>query len=71
VQAALGPERFIEIYVDADVALCRERRPDANFDGFEAPEKPILQLRLDEIRVHQAIEAIIKVLEDHGQFDER
>jgi bifunctional enzyme CysN/CysC len=71
VQEALGAERFIEVYVAADEALCRERRPDASFDGFEAPVAPALQVRLDEIRVHQAIEAIMKVLEEHGQFDER
>jgi bifunctional enzyme CysN/CysC len=71
VRTALGPERFIEVFVDADPALCRERRPDANFEGFEAPDQAEVTVKLDEIRVHQAIEAIMDMLEKHGQFVER
>jgi bifunctional enzyme CysN/CysC len=71
VRDALGADKFIEVFVDADPALCRERRPDANFDGFEAPDRAEVTVKLDEIRVHQAIEAIVEVLEKHGQFDER
>ncbi|HEX4355387.1 MAG TPA: sulfate adenylyltransferase subunit CysN [Polyangiales bacterium] len=71
VRDALGKDKFFEVFVDADPALCRERRPDAQFDGFERPDHAEVTVKLDEIRVHQAIEAIIDVLERHGQFDER
>jgi bifunctional enzyme CysN/CysC len=71
VRAAIGQDRFIEVFVDADPALCKERRPDASFEGFEAPEAPEVHVKLDEIRIHQAIEAIMSVLEEHRQFDER
>jgi bifunctional enzyme CysN/CysC len=71
VRTALGADKFIEIYVDTDIALCRERRPDASFDGFEPPEAPELTVHLDQVRVHQAIDAIVDVLGKHGQFDER
>jgi bifunctional enzyme CysN/CysC len=71
VRAALGPDKFIEVFVDTDPALCRERRPDASFDGFEPPEQAELSVKLDRLRIHQAIEAIVDVLEKHGQFDAR
>jgi bifunctional enzyme CysN/CysC len=71
VRAALGADKFIEVYVDTDVALCRERRPDASFEGFEPPEAPELTVHLDQVRIHQAIDAIVDVLGKHGQFDER
>jgi bifunctional enzyme CysN/CysC len=71
VRAAIGQDRFIEVFVDADPTLCKERRPDASFEGFEAPEAPEVHVKLDEIRIHQAIEAIMSVLEEHRQFDER
>jgi bifunctional enzyme CysN/CysC len=70
VRDALGKERFIEVFVNTDPALCRERRPDAKHDGFEAPSAPALTLQLDSLRLHLAIDAIIEVLEKHGQFDQ-
>jgi bifunctional enzyme CysN/CysC len=71
VRAALGAGRFIEVFVDTDLALARERRPDANFDGFEPPSQPDLHLELDSLRSHLAVDAIIDALERHGQFDTR
>jgi bifunctional enzyme CysN/CysC len=71
VREALGPDKFIEVFVDTDVALCRERRPDASFDGFEAPAAPELTVHLDQVRMYQAIDAIVDILGKHGQFDDR
>ena len=71
VRTALGPERFIEVYVDTPLALCKERRPDADLSGFEPPETPDIVVHLEEQRIFQAIESIVDVLEKHGQFDER
>jgi bifunctional enzyme CysN/CysC len=71
VREALGPDKFIEVFVDTDVALCRERRPDASFEGFEPPTTPELTVHLDQVRMYQAIDAIVDILGKHGQFDER
>jgi bifunctional enzyme CysN/CysC len=71
VREALGADKFIEVFVDTDIALCRERRPDASFDGFEPPTAPELTVHLDQVRMYQAIDAIIEVLGKHGQFEER
>src|SRR6185436_3595134 len=30
----IGKERFLEVFVDTSLAVCRERRPDADFSGF-------------------------------------
>jgi adenylylsulfate kinase-like enzyme len=69
VRAAIGSERFIEVFVNTDPALCRERRPDASFEGFEAPKQPALEVKLDRSHMHESIEALLGVLEKHGQFD--
>ena len=71
LRAGIGDSRFIEVFVDTPVALCKERRPDADFSGFEAPDAPDLTLKLEEQRMHAAIESIVQVLAEHGQFDER
>jgi len=71
VRAALGADKFIEVFVDTELALCRERRPDASFEGFEPPDAAELTVHLDQVRIHQAIDAIVDVLGKHGQFDER
>jgi bifunctional enzyme CysN/CysC len=71
VRDGVGAKRFVEIFVDTPLALCKERRPDASFEGFEPPSAPDLVIKLEEQRVHVAIEAIMDLLERHGQFDEK
>ena len=71
VRDALGADKFLEVFVDTDVALCRERRPDASFEGFEPPATAELTVHLDKVRMHEAIDAIVDLLGKHGQFDER
>jgi len=71
LRSSLGADRFIEIFVDTPLALCKERRPDAEFGGFEPPTDPALVVKLEEQRIFQAIESVVDVLEKHGQFDER
>jgi adenylylsulfate kinase-like enzyme len=70
VKQGIGDKRFLEVFVDTPAALCRERRPDAAFEGFEAPESADLVVKLEEQRVHVAIESIVEMLGRHGQFDE-
>jgi bifunctional enzyme CysN/CysC len=71
VRDALGTDKFLEVFVDTELALCRERRPDASFEGFEPPTTAELTVHLDKLRMHEAIDAIVDLLGKHGQFDER
>jgi bifunctional enzyme CysN/CysC len=71
VKQGIGEKRFVEVFVDTPLALCKERRPDATFEGFEPPTAADLVVKLEEQRVHTAIEAIVELLARHGQFDER
>ena len=59
----IGAERVTMVYVNTDEALCRERRPDARFDGFEAPEKVDLTVALDQVRLDDAVDMILGLLE--------
>ncbi|MCF6302256.1 MAG: adenylyl-sulfate kinase, partial [Devosiaceae bacterium] len=70
VRARIGGPRFVHVYVNTPEALCRERRPDADFEGFEPPRTPDVTVDLESIRLDDAIDAILESLEYHGQFDE-
>ncbi|MDB4987265.1 MAG: Sulfate adenylyltransferase subunit 1, partial [Myxococcaceae bacterium] len=69
VRERVGKERFAEVFVDTDPALCRERRPDGDFEGFEAPDAPDLTLPMDQSRVERAVDKIIDLLAKRGQVD--
>jgi bifunctional enzyme CysN/CysC len=69
-RARLGADRFFEVYVNTDPALCRERRPDADHAGLEPPERPAVLVNLDSLRVERGVNQILDVLERAGQFDE-
>jgi len=69
VRARVGSERFAEVFVNTDPALCRERRPDADFAGFEAPDSPDLVVSMDQSRVERAVDKIIELLAARGQVD--
>jgi adenylylsulfate kinase-like enzyme len=56
------------VYVNTDPALCRERRPDASFEGFEPPEAPEVTLALDRSAIDEAVELIVADLTKRGQF---
>ena len=58
----IGAERFVEIFVDTDPALCRERRPDAWFDGFEPPAAPAARIHLENLRMHGAVRQVLDAL---------
>ncbi|MCB9667025.1 MAG: adenylyl-sulfate kinase [Myxococcales bacterium] len=68
VRERVGDTRFIEVYVNTDEALCRERRPDANFNGFEPPLQPDVTVALDRTRLDNAIELVVQALESRNQF---
>jgi adenylylsulfate kinase len=69
VRERVGAERFAEVFVNTDPALCRERRPDADFTGFEAPDAPDLTVSMDQSRVERAVDKIIDLLAQRGQVD--
>jgi adenylylsulfate kinase-like enzyme len=69
VRTRVGEERLVVVYVNTALELCRERRPDATFDGFEPPHAPHLTLALDRMRTDAAVTAILEELDKRGQFD--
>jgi len=68
IRARIGDARIFEVYVNTDEALCRERRPDADFSGFEVPEKPELTIALDHVNLDEAVDTVLAALESRGQF---
>ncbi len=69
LRAAVGAARVLEVSVETDEALCRERRPNADFDGFEPPASPDLRVALDSARVEDAVRLVIDALATRGVFD--
>jgi adenylyl-sulfate kinase len=78
VRALMPPGTFIEVFVNAPLAVCEQRDPKGlyakarkhkieNFTGISAPYEPPLQpeieLPTDQITVQQAVEKILKLLE--------
>jgi bifunctional enzyme CysN/CysC len=68
--ARIGEDRVVQVYVNTDEALCRERRPDADISNFEPPEDPDLTIALDKVRIDKAVEIIMDALEERGQFED-
>jgi bifunctional enzyme CysN/CysC len=65
----IGEDRVVQVYVNTDMALCKERRPDADFSSFEPPENPDLTIALHEVSIDKAVEIIVQALEERGQFE--
>lgn len=73
----LGPERFVETYLAADIAVCERRDPRGlykkarageipEFTGisspYEAPANPTIKLDTGALAVEQSIAEILKVI---------
>lgn len=73
----LGPERFIETYVAADIAVCERRDPRglyrkarageiADFTGvtapYEVPEKPAIRLDTGVLSVEQSMSQLLEAV---------
>ncbi len=67
--ARIGEDRVIQVYVNTDEALCKERRPDVDTSNFEPPESPDITVALDEVRIDRAVEIILEALKERGQFE--
>ena len=65
----IGGDRVIQVYVNTDEALCRERRPDADFSNFEPPQNPDITVALDQMRIDSAVQLILDALDKRGQFE--
>ncbi len=74
-------DRFLEVFVDAPLEVCRERDSDdlyaraetgeiSNFSGvsapYEPPETPDLVLKTTEMDVDTCVEAIVQALRERG-----
>jgi bifunctional enzyme CysN/CysC len=66
----ISANRFFEVFVDTSLAVCRERRPDGDFAGFEPPEAPAVTVQLDRLLVESAVDQILSALAQAGQFDQ-
>lgn len=84
VRSILEPGRFIEVYVNAPVAVCKARDPKGlyaraergeikEFTGisspYEAPAKPELELRTDQLTAEQAVEQLLEFLAPRLELD--
>lgn len=55
-------EALIEVYVNTDETLCRKRRPNASFDGFEPPKNANVTVALDNMTLDEAIQLILAAI---------
>ncbi|MCE9546824.1 MAG: adenylyl-sulfate kinase, partial [Planctomycetia bacterium] len=77
----IGPERFLEVYFDVPVEVCRTRdqsgmyaRADngeiPNFPGvsapYDVPPSPDLTLRAHELTVEECVEGVVELLRQRG-----
>jgi bifunctional enzyme CysN/CysC len=69
VRGKVGKERFVEVFVNTDPQLCRERKPEADHAGFEPPLSPDLTIALDDLEVERAVDAILELLTERGRVD--
>jgi bifunctional enzyme CysN/CysC len=69
IRQKVGDKRFVEVFVDTDPALCRERNPSGDFEGFEAPEKPAVTVSMNDLKIERAVDAILDLLSSRGQVD--
>ena len=60
IRKRIADSDLVSVYVNTSPELCRERRPDASFEGFEAPDKPDVTVALDRARLDEAIALILE-----------
>jgi len=77
----IGPERFIEVFVDTPIACCEQRDPKGLYkkaragelkgftgidDPYEPPLKPEVVLNADQVSPQEATIKLIELLESRG-----
>ncbi len=80
----IGDDNFIEVFIDAPLAVCEKRDPKGlyakarageigSFTGvsapYEPPETPALRINTAEISPADAVEDILKYLRDNGNIN--
>ncbi len=68
VKRYVGKDRFVQIYVNTDPEICRERRPDASFEGFEPPKDAQVTVALDRMEFKSHLDTIVERLDELGFF---
>jgi len=82
VRERIGPDRFLEILVEAPIELCRQRKPDFYHRAdrgearqvpgvdrpYEPPSAPDLILNTSELAVEAAVEEVLRLLRERGIF---
>ncbi|BDY05913.1 adenylyl-sulfate kinase [Ferrimonas sp. YFM] len=81
VRDALAPGQFIEVFVDAPLAVCEQRDPKGlyrrarageirNFTGidsdYQPPQCPEIHIQTDQLDTEQAVDKIVDYLKRHG-----
>ncbi|MDM5128776.1 adenylyl-sulfate kinase [Aeromonas salmonicida] len=84
VRNLLGPDEFVEVFVDAPLAICEERDPKGlykkarageirNFTGidsaYEAPEQPEIHLLNAGKQVEALVDELLTALRQRGLID--
>lgn len=84
VRSAMRPGRFIEVHVDAPLAVCEARDPKGlykkaragiikNFTGldapYETPSEPELRLDTSAVSPDEAAAAVLRLLAERGLVD--
>ena len=79
----LAGEHFIEVFVDTSLEVCEQRDPKGlykkaragdipHFTGisspYEAPEKPEVHLKTDQMTIEQAAEQVVLYLREKGKI---
>lgn len=80
-RAAAGPSPFVEVFVDCPIEVCVRRDPKqlyeralagkvADFTGvsapYEAPERPEIHLRTDQMGVDESVARVVAYLDENG-----
>ncbi len=81
VRNLLQPGEFIEVFIDADINVCRERDPKGlyekadrgeikKFTGidspYETPEQPEVHIHADQVSVAEAVNQLLAYLDSNG-----
>jgi adenylylsulfate kinase len=84
VRALVEEDEFIEVFIDTPLAICESRDPKglyekarkgeiANFTGisspYEAPNKPEIHVKTENISIDESALQIVKYLEEKGYLN--
>ena len=84
VRALVEEDEFIEVFIDTPLAICESRDPKglyekarkgeiANFTGisspYEAPDKPEIHVKTENISIDESALQIVKYLEEKGYLN--